>query len=578
LGKKIYIVVLPLHTAALCKEQGKEIIKLNWGDTQIKLPFTPTSVEDALGHYSTKGKNFIPVKELFKGLPFALIKAEAAIQKRGAGILMHITSLPSHFGIGDLGPGAKNFIDFLYRSRQKYWQLLPLNPAEQGQGYSPYSSTSSRAGNTLLISPELLADEGLLDRNNLLSYQLPNEGKSDYSKAEELKEVLLNKAWKIFQQQKDHTLNSSFHFFCQQEKDWLDDFAVYMVLKNIHKGKPWYEWPDQYKHRDENALQKIITSHIEEVEKSKWMQFIFFHQWKALKVYCNSRGVQMIGDLPFYVSYDSVDVWSHRNIFKLDKDGNRLAMAGVPPDAFSDEGQLWGMPIFNWQVLKEQNFDWWIKRLQKNIELFDLLRLDHFRAFSAYWEVPAGEPTSKNGSWQKGPGAAFFQAVRKALGELPFIAEDLGEIDEPVYRLRDQFKLPGMNVLQFAFGNEMPISNHTPHNYSRHSVVYTGTHDNNTTLGWYREEKENAKVYLARYTGKTIRDDEVSYLFCRMAYASVADIAIIPLQDILGLDETARMNTPSSTEDNWGWRLLPAQITSEADKALRQWTKVYNRI
>jgi len=252
-------------------------------------------------------------------------------------------------------------------------------------------------------------------------------------------------------------------------------------------------------------------------------------------------------------------------------------MAGVPPDAFSDEGQLWGMPVFNWQALKEQNFDWWIKRLQKNIELADLLRLDHFRAFSAYWEVPAGEPTAKKGSWQKGPGAAFFQAVRKALGGLPFIAEDLGEIDEPVYRLRDQFKLPGMNVLQFAFNNEMPTSNHTPHNYLRHSIVYTGTHDNNTTLGWYREEEENAKAYLAKYTGKKIKDDEVSSLFCRMAYGSVADIAIVPMQDILGLDETARMNTPSSTKDNWGWRLLPAQITGETEKALRQWTKVYNR-
>ncbi len=275
-------------------------------------------------------------------------------------------------------------------------------------------------------------------------------------KPRKLKKSLLNEAWKNFQQQKEHPLQSAFAIFCEQEKEWLDDFALYTVLKNIHEGKPWYEWPNEYKHREEKALQSIRQSHTSEMEKIKWMQFMFFRQWKEVKTYCNNRGIQLIGDLPFYVSYDSVDVWSHRDLFKLDNEGALLAMAGVPPDAFSEDGQLWGMPVFNWPVLKEQNFDWWVKRLKKNTELFDLVRLDHFRAFSAYWEVPAGETTARNGSWQKGPGAAFFTEVKKALKALPFIAEDLGDIDPPVYALRDRFDLPGMNVLQFAFGDDMP--------------------------------------------------------------------------------------------------------------------------
>jgi 4-alpha-glucanotransferase len=308
------------------------------------------------------------------------------------------------------------------------------------------------------------------------------------------------------------------------------------------------------------------------------MQFVFFRQWHALKKYCNTKGIQIIGDLPFYVSYDSVDVWSHRNIFKLDREGNRLAMAGVPPDAFSEEGQLWGMPVFNWDVLKEQNFDWWIKRLQVNRELFDVTRLDHFRAFSAYWEVPAHEPTARNGTWQKGPGAQLFKAAKESLGALPFIAEDLGEIDEPVYKLRDQFELPGMNVLQFAFGSDMPRSTHTPHNYRQHSIVYTGTHDNNTTRGWYKEEKGKAQKQLEKYMGRKIKEQESPFVFCCMAYGSVADTAILPVQDVLGLDESARMNTPSSAENNWNWRLWSGQITPEAEKRLRGWTRIYNRI
>ncbi len=578
LGKTVYIVALPLHTASLSKEQNKQIEKWVWKDTQIKLPWALTALKHVLEDRLMQTKQSIPLKELFKYFPVALVKAEVDVQKRGGGILMSISSLSSPFGIGDMGPEAKRFAGFLYRSRQKYWQLLPLNPVEQQQGYSPYSSTSSIAGNILFISPGGLADEGLLDRNTLPRFYLPDKEVVDYPEAAEVKKNLLNEAWRRFEQQKEHPLQHAFTDFCEQEKEWLDDFAMYTVLKSVHEGKPWYEWPSEYKHREEKALQQRRLFHAGEMEKIKWMQFVFFRQWRDLKTYCNNRGIELIGDLPFYVSYDSVDVWSHRDLFKLNAEGALLAMAGVPPDAFSEDGQLWGMPVFNWPVLKAQNFDWWVKRLKKNTALFDLVRLDHFRAFSAYWEVPAGETTARNGSWQKGPGAAFFTEVKKALKGLPFIAEDLGDIDPPVYAIRDRFGLPGMNVLQFAFGEDMPASAHTPHNYKPHSVVYTGTHDNNTTVGWYREEKEKVQTHLEKYNGRKIKDSEAASLLCRMAYASVADRAIIPMQDVLGLDERARMNIPSSAGNNWRWRLLPNQITSEAEKTLRQWTKIYNRV
>lgn len=578
LGKTVYIMAAPLHTAALLKGGKKSRLQPDWKDTQILLPFDIHSTVSVFERQQKHYRQAIRVKDLFKSYPFALLKAERVLPKRAAGILTHISSLPSRFGIGDLGPGAKAFADFLHRSYQRYWQLLPLNPVEQGQGYSPYSSTSSRAGNYLFISPEALVTEGLLSTTFLEKCYLPDAASIDYHRAETTKKELLTEAWKNFQQCTGTELHAAFQTFCQQEKEWLDDFARYEILKQLQEGSPWYEWPDHYKHRSPEALQALDQRHAPEMNKVKWIQFLFFRQWQALKDYCNEKGIQLIGDLPFYISYDSVDVWSHRQLFMLDEDGNRLAMAGVPPDAFSEDGQLWGMPVFNWEALKAEGYKWWMKRLQKNRELFDLVRLDHFRAFSAYWEVPAGETTARNGSWQKGPAIHFFKAVKNALGGLPFIAEDLGDIDKPVYQLRDQLQLPGMNVLQFAFGEDMPVSNHTPHNYSRHSVVYTGTHDNNTSLGWYRTENEKTRKRLEGYLGREIREEAVAHMLCRMAYASVSDTVIIPIQDLLGLDEGARMNTPSSTGSNWLWRLLPDQITTAVEKGLRNWVKAYNRV
>lgn len=579
-GQNVFIVAVPLHTAQICKEQQKDIFEIDWKDTRIILP---KEIDSNIGNVITgvefqKGKN-LKVNDYFKQWPFIFLKAQQKIasNERGAGILLHITSLPSPFGIGDLGPEAKAFADFLKRTKQKYWQMLPLNPTEAGQGHSPYSSISSSAGHWLLISPELLAKDGLLDGNELQSYYLPKEAHANYAEAEKKKAELLDKAYENFKA-KDDDDKESFRQFCEQQKDWLDDFAFYSLLKKLNGGKPWYEWSDELKLRDGNTLQKLSAEHGGELQKIKWQQFIFFKQWKDLKAYCNSRNIQLIGDMPIYVSYDSVDVWAHREIFAIDERGNRIGLAGVPPDAFSADGQLWGMPVFKWDVLKEQDYKWWVERIKRNRQLFDIIRLDHFRAFAEYWEVPAGETTAKNGEWKAGPASDFFNAVEKQLGELPFVAEDLGEVDDKVLSLRDEFHLPGMKVLQFAFGDDMPHSDYIPHNYTGNFVAYTGTHDNNTTKGWFKNEADDKmKNRIRQYLGRDVSENDVSHLMCRLAYGSVAKIAILPMQDILNLDENSRMNTPASGENNWGWRLVPGQLNIDAEKRLQEWVWLFNR-
>lgn len=574
----VVIVAVPLHLAVLCETQKTRWQDLDWDNTRIMLP------DDVLpdGDPALDGEKVylapeIDVKTLFGTLPFSVVRGSVVPNERGGGILLHISSLPSPFGIGDMGPEAKAFADFLHRSYQKYWQLLPLTPTEQGQGHSPYSSTSSKAGNTLLISPEQLMRDGLLNREDLQPWYQPQEGKTIYEKAEEAKKALLDRAWQNYQKEKGVPWEAEFEAFCLKEKEWLDDFALYTLLKEEYGGKPWYEWPEPMRLRDKATIEQLVEQHEERLEKTRWLQFIFSKQWHELKDYCNSKDIQLIGDMPFYVSYDSADVWAYPQLFKLDSKGRRKGVAGVPPDAFSEDGQLWGMPVFRWNVLKQTNYQWWVDRLRKNIELFDLVRLDHFRAFSAYWEVPAKEQTAKNGEWIKGPGVHFFKTLKNVFGELPFIAEDLGEIDEPVYKLRDQFYLPGMKVLQFAFSEDMPESPHIPHNYKENFIVYTGTHDNNTVRGWWREEGVSAHPYVQQYAGRSLTEDEIPPLFCRMAYASTARIAILPMQDVLGLDGIARMNVPSAGTDNWQWRLLPGQVTTGAEHFLKELTYVYNR-
>lgn len=573
------VVVAPLHTAMLCKEQKTNITTIDWKDTRVIIPFAfGKEGQSLLANAKLDDVKELRVKDLFKPIPFAIIRVREEVSVRGAGVLLHITSLPSPFGIGDLGPEAKVFANFLHRSQQKYWQLLPLNPTEGGQGHSPYSAISSKAGNPLLISPEWLAHAGLLDPQELKQYHQPVQATADYAKAEEIKKELFEKAFTNFKNAQTPSLHEAFTTFCQQEAEWLDDFALYVVLKAAHGGKPWYEWPEEYKLYDKTALEKLAKAKEQQVTKAKWLQFIFSKQWHELKDYCNSRNIQLIGDLPFYVSYDSVDVWANRQFFALDAAGNRTGMAGVPPDAFSDDGQLWGMPVFKWDALKETGYTWWVERLRKNIELFDLVRLDHFRAFAAYWEVPAGETTAKNGEWKPGPGHNFFETIEKALGELPFVAEDLGDIDDAVYELRDAFRMPGMKVLQFAFGDDMPRSTHIPHGYTSAFIAYTGTHDNNTVVGWYDQEADaGTKRRLEQYLGKPVSRETVHLELGRLAYASVAQIVILPLQDVLGLDSSARMNKPSSSENNWAWRLLPSQLQPRAEHQLREWVYLYNR-
>jgi malto-oligosyltrehalose synthase/4-alpha-glucanotransferase len=572
-----FLVVVPIHLTTLCKSQNKNWNEIDWQDTMIIAQgYHPVKWQNILTQTAAKDESGLNVQELFADLPFAILKSEI-INERGAGVLLHITSLPSPFGIGDLGSEARHFADFLVRSKQKYWQLLPLNPTENGQGHSPYSALSSRGGNPLLISPELLAEDGLLDHDQLHRHRQPHEGKVSYAIAEESKAEIFDIAYKNFIEKNIDELQKEFNAFCEAEASWLHDFALYVSLKKHHNGKPWYEWEEQYKLHDEQSLITFAEENAHELGKTKWLQFIFFHQWKNLKLYCNERGIQFIGDMPFYVSYDSSDVWSHRHLFAIDEEGKMTGVAGVPPDLFSDDGQLWGMPVFKWDVMKADGYAWWIERLQKNIELCDMARLDHFRAFYDYWEVPATATSAKKGKWLNGPGSDFFKEVAKAFGKLPFVAEDLGDINDGVLQLRDEFDLPGMKVVQFSFGEDMTRSEHTPHNYSKNFLAYTGTHDNNTIRGWYRELDDKSKERLNQYTGRHLNEDDIPWVMARMVYASVAKIAILPMQDVLGLDEGSRMNVPGSATDNWAWRLLPGQINHAAEHQLREWTTLFNR-
>ncbi len=496
---------------------------------------------------------------------------------REAGVLLHITSLPSRFGIGDFGPDAYKFADFLKENNQQYWQLLPLTITETAQGFSPYSASSCMGGNTLLISPEQLVKDKLLDVDSLKEYAIPNKSKVDFHESVRIKTELFNKAHQNFLDQKNNPLQKEFEMFCREESYWLDDFALYMNIKHTHKSIPWYDWPDPYKFRDDKTLKKFTEDNHNLLLKEKWLQFIFFKQWKALRQYCNEKGIKIFGDLPFYISYDSVDVWSNGEIFSLDRNGDMLGMAGVPPDYFNADGQLWGMPVFKWDVLKKSNYDWWIKRIRKNIELYDLLRFDHFRAFAAFWDVPKGEKTAVKGVWKAGPGKPFFKVLKKEFKEMPFVAEDLGDIDELVHELRDDFSLPGMKVLQFAFSNDIAKSDHIPHNYANNFIAYTGTHDNNTSRGWLRENKDKSILKnLKLYLGKPFSEKNIHINLINLAYASVARIAIIPMQDILGLDEKSRINTPASTTNNWQWRMKGSDFKNiEID--LKGLTEFYNR-
>jgi malto-oligosyltrehalose synthase/4-alpha-glucanotransferase len=580
LEKTWCVVVLPLGIAALCREQRKGPVALNWKDTSITLPpGAPLAWEDRLTGEHGKATAELYVRDVFNELPLALLTLKQNESERSAGILMHITSLPSDFGVGDLGPQAYAFADFLQRTHQTYWQLLPLNPVEMSSHYSPYSSFSSMAGNTLLISPELLVYDRLLTEQDVEDHRMPVREQAEFKEASRTKDILLETAWKNFRSGEETELHNAFYTFNKQEIYWLDEFALYVMLKRYHQGEPWYRWEGRYKQRHAQSLQEFTAEHEEEVLRVKWEQFLFYRQWNMLRQYCNDRGIRLFGDLPFYVCHDSVDVWAHPEIFSLNDDNSIRGMAGVPPDFFNANGQLWGMPVFNWQVLKNQGYAWWVQRLRMNQKFFDLIRIDHFRAFGDYWEVPAGSTTAAAGSWHTGPGSDLFNTVREQLGELPFVAEDLGEITGAIHALRDELQLPGMKVLQFAFSGQAEESIYAPHNYTNTNfVVYTGTHDNNTTKGWFRKELgKDKRKGLARYTGYKVSEDNAHKVLMRLALGSTSKIAMIPMQDVLGLDENARLNMPGSTGSNWLWRMQKDVLTPELEKQLRELILLYNR-
>ncbi len=499
-----------------------------------------------------------------------------SIPKRQAGILLHISSLPSDFGIGDLGTEAYRFVDFLENCKQSYWQTLPVGPTSYPEKYSPYSTLCSMAGNPLLISPDLLAIEGYLSFDDLEKITIKNAEKITYKLVEKNKTDLLEIAWNNYRR-KPNKEDTGFNYFCEKEHYWLHDYAIYEVLKSIY-NKPWYQWESLYRFRDSQALKKFYHENEEPILKQKWFQYLFFKQWEKLRSYCTNKKIAIIGDIPYYVNHDSADVWVNQSLFSLDNNGEVLKVAGVPPDYFNAAGQLWGMPVFNWENHKKENFNWWIKRIKKNIELFDLIRLDHFRAFVDYWEVPVTEETAINGIWKPAPGKAFFEALKKEIGNLPFIAEDLGDINEEVYNLRDYYNFPGMKILQFAFGDDIAVSPHIPHNYKSNFFVYTGTHDNNTTKGWFKNELDSkGKKHLKQYMGAKPQDKKIHHSLIKLAYASVANTVIIPMQDILGLDETARMNIPATIDENWQWKLLPNYADKKIIKKIKRFVKLYNR-
>ena len=500
-------------------------------------------------------------------------KSAAQVQKRFSGILVHPTSFPSPYGIGDLGEGAYKFIDFLKEAGQSLWQCLPLGPT--GYGDSPYQSFSSFAGQPLIISPDKLALMHLLTPKDLEDIPEWDEAAVDYGPAIIYKTALLKKAYGHFKASEDEAMHKAYSTFCRRNKSWLDNYALFMALKDANGGVAWLEWPDAHKYTDAKARRALSRSFADETGYYKFIQFIFFKQWNELKQYAHENGIRIIGDIPIFVSPDSADVWADQQLFQLNEKGYPLAVAGVPPDYFSATGQLWGNPLYDWEAHKASGYAWWIERIKNQLSLVDYLRIDHFRGFEAYWSVPYGRKTAQRGKWVKGPGADLFNAIQAALGnDLPIFAEDLGIITPEVEALRDAFHFPGMKVLQFAFDN-VEENNFLPYMYPENCICYTGTHDNDTTVGWYMTASEASRDKVRRYMncdgGMVARD------FIRTAMGSVARYAIFPLQDALGLDSDSRMNTPGTAMGNWSWRYTEEMLTPGLAKDLNELTVLYGR-
>ncbi len=506
--------------------------------------------------------------------------------QRSSGILLHPTSLPSKFGIGDLGETAYQFIEFLSRSGQKLWQVLPLGPT--GYGNSPYMSFSAIAGSMYLISPELLAKQYLLKEEDWADIPEFNQDRVDFAAVMPYKRKLLEIAFIRFKQGyvdqdlKHHhdlyLLQEQFKKFCYEEADWLEDYVLFMALHEQNPKILWNNWEPEIARREPEALQQKREELHDQIEFQRFVQFIFFDQWLKLKQYANIRNIQIIGDIPIYVSHNSSDVWANPKNFVLDPETYEVAqMAGVPPDYFSATGQLWGNPVYNWEYLQETDFAWWIDRFRFLNRYVDIIRIDHFRGFEAFWQVPAGEETAINGEWETAPGTELFTKLNEVMGELPILAEDLGVITPEVDKLRDDFGFPGMRVLMFAFGGGSD-NFHLPHNYVRNCAVYTGTHDNDTAVGWWQRASRYEKELFYKYIVGFAAGEPINWVLIRIAMAAVSVIAIVPLQDVLGLDNSGRMNTPGTATGNWGWRYSdPNLLNQELSDRLLEITQLYSR-
>lgn len=491
---------------------------------------------------------------------------------RAAGILLHPTSLPSRGGVGDFGPAAYRFADFLASARQGIWQVLPLSPL--GYGNSPYSSTSAFAGNPLLISLERLADHGWIAHSRLDQLS-PSIEPVEYDKVFARKLPLLFEAGRTFLKSGSAEALRRFESFCGGNSWWLDDFALFDALRAKHKLEPWNHWPHDLAAREPNALQKARQELADDIRIRSALQFAFFEQWRALRKYCAERAIRVVGDVAIFVNYDSADVWTHRELFRLNANSDPEVVAGVPPDFFSKTGQRWGNPLYRWDVMKQRGYDWWIQRLRWATQNCDYIRLDHFRGFDQFWEIPAAEETAVNGRWVDGPRDDLFAHLKQALGGLPFFAEDLGYITPEVHALRDRLQIPGMCVLQFGFGDE-GAHMYLPHR-SAGKVMYTGTHDNDTVVGWWtsgaaEHERRNAEAYVGR------SEDGVHWAFIRAAQSSPADMSIIPMQDVLGLGSDSRMNTPSLNNGNWRWRLSTDELRPDLAPKLALLAEVTDRL
>lgn len=490
---------------------------------------------------------------------------------RTSGVLMPISSIPSPYGIGTMGKQARKFVDFLVKGGQKYWQILPICPTSYGD--SPYQSFSSFAGNPYFIDLEYLCKDELLTKKECESFQWGSNPKYvDYGIMYESRYALLRKVYARFTKKEPQ----DFEKFCENEKQWLDDYALFMALKDANGGQAWSNWDKSLRLREKKAMEEATEKYSEEIRFYKMLQYLFYQQWNALKTYANEAGIEIIGDVPIYVAGDSADVWANPDQFYLDENLEPIEVAGCPPDAFSDDGQLWGNPLFRWDVMKKDGYTWWTRRIKAMSELYDIIRIDHFRGFDSFYAIPAKDDTAKNGQWKQGPGMDLFCELEKKLGKLPIIVEDLGFLTPSVHKLLKDSGFPGMKVIQFAFDSREE-SDYLPHTYTNHCVVYTGTHDNDTVMGWMKTAPKASVKYAKEYLNLT-KEEGYNWGMMRAAWSSVADMAIVPMQDILGLGSEARINTPSTLGNNWKWRATPEQIDAKVAKKLYHYMQMYGRV